>query len=171
MTNLRTVARRRSGSINFLPATYAKKIEIKAVMAEKIPSLTDGRVKDFAQSDTRRIKKDEYIHQSEGTAANQPEKSDNAKWDESKLCRRNGRQMRYPKLVVLRKAQKARQIDRQKCRTRSVLAKRGRARLNLVKGKLRSCGSFVDIAVVRTRHLVCHSFANGFRISAYYRFC
>ena len=42
MTNLRTVARRRSGSINFLPAMYAKTMEIKAFMAEKIPSLTMG---------------------------------------------------------------------------------------------------------------------------------
>ena len=61
-------------------------------------------MKDFAQSDARRIKKGENIHQSEGTAANQPVRSDNAKWDESKLRRRNRWQMRYPKTVAIRKA-------------------------------------------------------------------
>jgi hypothetical protein len=36
--------------------------------------------------------------------------------------------------------------------SRSVLAKRGRARLSPVQGEARSCGRFVDIAVVCTRH-------------------
>ena len=36
--------------------------------------------------------------------------------------------------------------------SRCVLAKRGRARSNPVQGEARSCGNFVDIAVVRTRH-------------------
>ncbi len=43
MTNLRTVAKRRSGSISQrLPAMYAKTMETKAVIAEKMPSLTTG---------------------------------------------------------------------------------------------------------------------------------
>jgi hypothetical protein len=60
-------------------------------------------MKDLTQTDTSRKENDEYIHQGERTASNQPGKSDYAEWDQSELRSRKGRQMRYPKRIVLRK--------------------------------------------------------------------